>query len=308
MYKRIDAHLHIAEPAMIGTRDPAFGTVMLPGGCIRLEDGYLVPTMPSYMIDAGFTAEAVIALMDQCGVEKAVIQQSQFFDRTDAVCRAVRKYPERFRGAMMPDLRNERFVDRLAELRGRGLTSIKLEMNALTMLLPSFHFGLPVFDRLCAAAAELDLPVTIDPGPIGGASYQVEALGAAAARHPKLTMVICHLGFPRPAPDSDPVLRGRWREMISLGQRENVYFDLAAMPDFFDEEGWPFPTAQRLAREFLDLCGPDKLMWGSDVPGTLDHATYAQQIRMLEESGLFSDGEKRRIFRDTAEKVYFRAN
>lgn len=306
MPKRIDAHLHIATSAMLGVKDPFFGTVMRSGGEIVLENGFVVHTMPLYFTDANFSAEAVLAMMDECGVEKAVIQQGQFFDRTKAVCEAVRRYPGRFRGAMMPDLRDDDCADSLEGFMARGLTSVKFEMNALGMLLPSFHFGTPLFDRLCAACAALGLPITVDPGPIGCPTYQVEELGAAAARHPKLTMVICHLGFPRPEPDSDPAVRRRWRQMLDLGQRENVYFDLAAMPDFFDAEGWPFPTALRLAREFTDLCGPDKLMWGSDVPGTLDHATYAQQIRMVEESNLFTAEEKRKIFYDTAEKVYFR--
>lgn len=303
---RIDAHLHIATSAMVDVTDPVTGSVMRAGGDIVLENGFVVPTMPHYFTDANFSAEAILATMDQWGVEKAVIQQGQFLDRTQAVCEAVQKYPERFRGAMMPDFKDETIADRLEEFRRRGLTSVKIEMNALGMLVPSFHFGLPIFDRVCAASAALGLPVTIDTGPITGPAYRVEDLAAAASRHPKLTLVICHLGFPRPAPYGDPAVYRRWREMIALGQRENVYFDLAAMPDFFDPEGWPFPTALRLAREFIDLCGPDKLMWGSDVPGTLDHATYAQQIRMYEESGLFSEHELRLMFRDTAEKVYFR--
>lgn len=306
MNGRIDAHLHIATPAMIGVKDPVTGSVMRAGGDIVLENGFVVTTMPHYFVDANFSAEAVLAMMDQCGVEKAVIQQGQFLDRTQAVREAVRKYPERFRGAMMPDFRDENCADRLEAFCRQGLSSVKIEMNALGMLLPSFHFGLPVFDRVCAASAALGLPVTIDTGPITGPAYRVEDLAAAVSRHPKLTMVICHLGFPRPAPDSDPAVCRRWREMLALGKRENVYFDLAAMPDFFDAEGWPFPTALRYAREFIDLCGPDKLMWGSDAPGTLDHATYAQQIRMYEESGLFSGQELRYMFHDTAEKVYFR--
>ena len=306
MYERIDAHLHIATSEMIGAKDPVFGTVMGKCGRIVLESGLIVETMPHYFIDTSFPAEAVLAMMDQCGVSKAVIQQGQFFDRTEAVCEAVRNYPDRFRGAMMPNLRDEHCADTLERFVARGLSSLKIEMNALGMMLPSFHFGLPLFDRLCAACASLGLPIAIDTGPITGPAYRVEDLDRLAARYPKLTLVICHLGFPRPEPGSDPAVRKRWLEMLSLGRHENVYFDLAAMPDFFDAEGWPFPTALRYVREFIELCGPDKIMWGSDVPGSLDHATYAQQIRMYEESGVFSERELRMIFHDTAEKIYFR--
>ena len=306
MYERIDAHLHISSPAMLDVTDPVTGSVMRRSGCIELPDGFIVTTMPFYFVDAGFTAEMIVAAMDQCGVARAVIQQGQFIDRTRFVLEALRQYPDRFRGAMLPDLRDEAAcVASLERFRAQGLGSVKLEMNALGKLKPDFHFGLPIFDRLCAACAELGLPVTIDPGPIVGPAYRVEDLAAAADRHPKLKLVICHLGFPRPAPDSDPALRKRWREMIALGQRDNIYFDCAAMPDFFDQEGWPFPTALRMAREYMDLCGPGKLIWGSDLPGSMDHATYPQMIRMYEESGLFSEDELRMLFHDTAEKVYF---
>ena len=98
-------------------------------------------------------------------------------------------------------------------------------------------------------------------------------------------------------------IRARWREMISLGQRENVYFDLAAMPDFFDEEGWPFPTALELFRQVKETVGIEKLVWGSDIPSTLCRATYPQMIEMFRRTGL-SDAELDRLFYTNALAAY----
>ena len=91
--------------------------------------------------------------------------------------------------------------------------------------------------------------------------------------------------------------------MAAIAELENCWLDVSAMPDFFDEEGWPFPTALSLFREVVSHVGIAKLLWGSDVPGTLNRATYPQMINMWKRAGL-SEADLSKLLGENALSVY----
>jgi predicted TIM-barrel fold metal-dependent hydrolase len=74
--------------------------------------------------------------------------------------------------------------------------------------------------------------------------------------------------------------------MVSAASLPNCWLDVSAMPDFFDKEGWPYPSALELLRLAAASVGPEKLLWGSDIPSTLCRATYPQMIEMFRRAGL----------------------
>ena len=58
----------------------------------------------------------------------------------------------------------------------------------------------------------------------------------------------------------------------------------------------------------MDEFGPRKVIWGTDVPGTLCDATYRQQIEMYERSLLFKEEEKDLLFYENAIAAYGHRN
>ena len=122
--------------------------------------------------------------------------------------------------------------------------------------------------------AERDgLVVTLDLGKIGSRAYQTDAVAALAERHPNLTFVIAHLAQPPIGKGEvdDAELEDKWREQILLGRRQNVYFDLSALPAYsrdFDE--YPYVAAQIYIKRAVDLIGAEKIMWGTDVARLVD--------------------------------------
>ena len=91
--------------------------------------------------------------------------------------------------------------------------------------------------------------------------------------------------------------------MADLAKLPNCWLDVSAMPDFFGEEGWPYPTALELLRRVRDRVGVRKLIWGSDIPGTLCSAAYPQMMEMFRRSDL-SPAELEALFCRNAPEAY----
>ena len=71
-----------------------------------------------------------------------------------------------------------------------------------------------------------------------------------------------------------------WLEPIDLGHLPNVWFDSSALPAYLPDEDWPYPSAERYLRLAIERIGPDKVMWGSDAPGLLLHASYPRLVEL----------------------------
>lgn len=307
MRKLIDAHVHITPASQLNRVDPRFKVKKEAYGKFLFANGNSFQFMPCYMQNSQFTDDTLIHMMDFYGVERAVILQSMSLQINAEVAAAVLKYPDRLVGAMVVEPKED-CLDTLEFWHSKGLKVMKFEMSdglgfATDCAYPGMKFDEPRMKELFDLAEKHNMTVTIDTGPIGGRGYQLEEIGRSAAHHPKLRFVICHLGFPRPL-DTE-AHRARWRQMIELAKAENVWLDVAAMPDFFEEEGYPFKTATELMQRAKEVCGAEKLIWGTDITGTLNRATYPQMIRMYEECEFLSETEKDMLFYSNARDAYF---
>ena len=124
-------------------------------------------------------------------------------------------------------------------------------------------------------------------------------------RHPSLNVVIAHLAQPPIADPDDERLNALWRDQLSLGKHPNVSFDLAALPAYFQKDGFPFEIPQRFVREARELVGAESMMWGTDVPGLLGVAMYKQLREWIEKHcDFFTPHELPGVMGETAQRVY----
>ncbi len=302
----VDAHAHVFPRGFAGRCDERSGTEVLRRGQVCKFDGEVVSIMPERFEDTGYPAEELLHVMDECGVSQAVLLANSIADLGENE-RAVKEYPGRFAAAMTisqgPEARAE-----LREKHRRGLTVIKFEMSeglgyTNPGWYPDFRLDSPDMAPVYALAGALGVTVAVDPGPVGGKTYQTEALEAVTAAFPRTRFVICHLGFPD-VPMTDPARREAWRRMASLAKRRNVWFDFAALTDFCRSEAPAFPTPPRLVRAFADEFGAEKLLWGTDAPGSLRAADYARLLSLYGESPLFTSSEKALLLGENARQAY----
>jgi hypothetical protein len=67
-------------------------------------------------------------------------------------------------------------------------------------------------------------------------------------------------------------------KQLTLGRLPNVWFDTASLIAYYAEEGYPWPGAGAVMDKALEYVGAAKVLWGTDVPGALLSATYAQNL------------------------------
>ncbi len=280
----IDAHAHIMTAVNGMTASGPTGS--LSWGVVRWGDE-TVRLMPPFNEETSFPAEALLAQMDWAGVERAVLLQGPFYGEANAyVASAVEHYPDRFVGAFAPDPHapDVRQVYKQC-VEDYGLRILKFELTeptGLTGLYPDLRLNAPEHGWIFEAAERDGLVVTLDLGKIGSRAYQTEAVAALAERHPNLTFVIAHLAQPPIGENNNAELDDKWREQILLGRRQNVFFDLSALPAYapdFDE--YPYVAARMYIKRAVDLISAEKIMWGTDVPGLLTSGSYRQLLNYV---------------------------
>ena len=116
-----------------------------------------------------------------------------------------------------------------------------------------------------------------------------------ARQYPGLRIAIGHFGM---------VTRPGWQEQIRLARLPNVSVESGGITWLFNSEFYPYPSAVRAVLEARDICGMEKLMWGSDYPRTMTAITYRMSWDFILRSPLLTEAEQRMFLHDNAERFY----
>lgn len=300
--KIIDAHAHIVQ-YIAGTG--AQGELRACGGGRAVyATGESFQMIPEEIGEYDAAPEAVLKVMDAHGVEKAVLLQGNYFGFQNLYTYdAVQKYPDRFAGAATYDpfcVQAEQIKAHLFdELHFKILKFEVSNGSGLMSCHPAVDLDGEVMHQVYRHAAEHGLTFVIDIGRPRNNCWQVDALQRAIVRYPQMNFVICHLLAPQLG---DGELLKRSLEKLAL---PNVWFDLAALCLNTKPEAFPYPAAREYVKYAVDIVGADRLMWGSDMPSAMTRDTYQHFIDFVAESPLLSEADKKKIFYDNAQRVYF---
>ncbi|MGN1122889.1 MAG: amidohydrolase family protein, partial [Eubacterium sp.] len=114
-------------------------------------------------------------------------------------------------------------------------------------------------------------------------------------QYPDLKIAIGHFGM---------VTRKGWEEQIKLAQNKNVMIESGGITWLFNSEFYPYPSAVKAIKKAIDICGIDKLMWGSDYPRTMVEITYKMSFDFILKSNELTDLEKQAFLFENAKKFY----
>ncbi len=273
----IDAHVHLWERQQ--GRVNGLPVYDLGGG--RSQFGAEVRQMlPPYMTDGVNSAERLLSNMDFAQVAGAVVTQEYIDGNQDDYLRRVRQaYPLRFRVTAL-------YEEKPLPENLSGFDGIKICGGRLKDLDLTRHAA--VFER-----ADRDgLFVAID---MADGDVQCVSLREMAEQFPQLRIAVGHFGM---------VMVPGWREQIRLARLPNVSIESGGITWLFNSEFYPYPSAVKAILEARDLCGMDKLMWGSDYPRTMTAITYRMSWDFIAKSPLLSEEEKNQFFHANAEAFY----
>ncbi|WP_339850139.1 amidohydrolase family protein [uncultured Nisaea sp.] len=218
-----------------------------------------LPSNMAHWQITSFSAAEAIAMMDEAGVDAAVIHPPSWDPgATDLAMAATRSYPGRFAIIGAVDLgQPEQSRTAMETWRGQtgmlGLRCMFLEGEDRRRL----HAG--ELDWFWAAAERFGIPVTTL------ATGSLDLLGDVADRHPGLRLTIDHLGgMGGNTTLKDAAAMTHMPALLKLANLPNVAVKATGAPGY-TAEAYPFPAMQTYLRQIFDAFGPDRMFWGTDI-------------------------------------------
>ena len=272
----VDAHTHLwlRQNGRIGGRP----VVSLQNG--RSDVGGEIRQMaPPYMTNGENTAEMLLSNMDYAGVSAAVVTQEILDGNQNAYLKAAKR--------LAPDrLKICSYYEDGLQPETEGFDGIKI--CACKLADPDLTHHAHVFEA--AQKNGLFLAVELADG-----DAQTGAMLEMIRQFPDVRIAIGHFGM---------VTRPGWEAQIKLAREKNVYVESGGITWLFHKEFYPYAGAVRAIRAAAELCGMEKLMWGSDYPRTMAEITYKMSFDFVLKSDELTPEEKTRFLGGTAAAFY----
>jgi len=233
-----------------------------------------------------FTAEEAIALMDEGGVDAAVIHPPSWDPGSVGMAfAAVRNYPGRFAIMGSVPLDQPQSRARIARWRDQpgmlGLRYTFLRDPARQWL----HDG--TLDWLWAEAEAAGIPIA------ALATDSLAELGRIAERHPGLRVTIDHLGGRGGTTTlKDEAAMTHMPDLLALAKFPNVAVKATGAPGY-SSEAYPFPAMQLYLRQIYDAFGPRRMFWGTDISKM--PCSWRQCVTMFTEELSWLGGPDKRL-------------
>lgn len=274
-YMIIDAHVHLwdSQNGNVNGR-PVFGI----GNGKSNFGGEIRQMTPPYLLNTENPVECLIANMDYAQVNGAVVTQEYIDGNQDEYLkRAKEKYLDRIKICSLyeenDDFQLECF-DGIKICAGRLLEPLEATIKVFKQAQAQNRF------------------VSID---LAEGSRQVSVMREIIEECPEVRIAIGHFGM---------VTREGWEQQIKLARYKNVYIESGGITWLFHKEFYPYPSAVEAILRAKDICGMEKLMWGSDYPRTMTAITYRMALDFVEKSKRLSEEDKRMFLGENAQKFY----
>lgn len=221
------------------------------------------------------TIEGLTAMMDEAGVTGSIlVPPSWEGDRNDYSLEAAQRFPNRF--AVMG-----RFPINKPEERPK-LETWRDQKGMLGVRLSLHHewdrswMQDGTADWFWPAAERLGIPVMLY------APFTHKEVGEVAARHPRLRLIMDHLGTHISQKDS--AIQAPVESMASVAKHPNIYVKLTLVP-VFSTAPYPYKNIQPQIRRLVEAFGPKRCFWGTDASAMLERTTcgYGQYVKLFTE-------------------------
>jgi predicted TIM-barrel fold metal-dependent hydrolase len=136
-------------------------------------------------------------------------------------------------------------------------------------------------DWFWPAAEALNIPVMVH------APERLEQISAIAVRHPRLRLIIDHMGFARETVDENADAGAE--RVVALARHPNVSVKVSALP-CYSTAPYPFRNLHAPLKRIIEGFGVRRSYWGSDVSRMLSRCTYKQAVTMFTEELDFLSG------------------
>jgi len=245
-----------------------------------------IPTTVAHRQVKSFTAPEAIAMMDEAGVDAAIIHLAPWDPNCHLMAAdAIEEYPGRFAMQGELPLTDPQSKGRVAKVFDQpgilGLRFILLNDPERKWLRNGD------IDWLWPAAEEAGVPITVL------ATDSLDVIGGIAERHPALRLTIDHLGGRGGMTTlKDHEAMVHIPDLLALARYPNVAVKATGAPGY-SAEPYPFPIMQTYLHQIFDAFGPQRMFWGTDI--TKMQCSWKDCITMFTEELPWLSGDDTRL-------------
>ncbi len=244
---------------------------------VWLPEGPDRPWMPGRTahLPEPLTYQKFAAMMDDAGVTAAIlVPPSWEGERVDYSLEAAQKYPDRFAVMGRFPINQPEERERLETWRDqKGMLGVRLTLHHEW---DRAWMSDGTADWFWPAAERLGIPVMLN------APYTHKEIGEVAARHPRLRIILDHLGAR--TTQKDDALRPQVESTAQLAEHPNIHVKLTLVP-VFSTAPYPYKNIQPSIHRLLEAYGPRRCFWGTDASAMLQRTScsYAQCVELFTE-------------------------
>jgi predicted TIM-barrel fold metal-dependent hydrolase len=214
------------------------------------------PTNANHRQVETYSADDLLAEMDEGGVHAAVIHPPASWDpdSNELAVEAARRHPDR-----LAILGNFPLDDPASRGRVDGWKQRPGMLGLRFALLQPHQRTWPTdgtMDWLWPAAERAGLPIALL------AATYLPTVGQIAERHPRLKLIIDHLG--RPSGTKDDAAWANLPEMLALAKHPNIAIKATGAPSY-SSAPYPYRNIHDHLRRIHDAFGPARMFWGTDI-------------------------------------------
>jgi predicted TIM-barrel fold metal-dependent hydrolase len=239
------------------------------------------PTNPAHRQVPVFSADELLTEMDAADVDAAVLHPPGWDPNgNELAIEAARAHPDRL--AILGHFPLDRPESR-ALIEGwksrPGMLGLRF---ALLQPHQRAWWTDGTMDWLWPAAEAADIPVALAAGDF------LPIVGRVAERHPRLKLIIDHLG--RAGSTRDGAAFANLPELLALATYPNVAVKATGAPSY-SREPYPFRDIHPYLRQLYDAFGAERMFWGTDI--TRMPCSWRQCVTLFtEELPWLSDRDK----------------
>lgn len=238
------------------------------------------------------SAEMLLGLMKQHGVERTVIIQVIHYRWDNSyLADVLKQYPTQFHGVARVNPEDPAAPDHLSKLveqqRFRGV-----RLSPAGSAAGDWING-PLMPPLWKRCEQLKVPMTL----LAPASRMPDA-AKLIEKYPGLTVVIDHMA------DSPIDQPAELEKLIALKRFPKVFVKISHTWSLSKQQ-YPWADTHAQVKRLYDAFGPRRIMWGTDWPVSVRHATYAQTLSVVrDEMKFLNEDDKSWILSKTVERVW----
>lgn len=232
-----------------------------PGGRERSRQHGIGPLIP----------EQVLALMDEAGVDRAVLVPPTFSGGHNDVClNAARTYPDRFAVVGHVAADDPEIAEVLTGWRRQaGMLGIRLTLSRGAA---QGWIASGVLDEFWQVAESEQIPLYVLPPGL------FDQLGKVATTHPELRIIVDHLGIR--TGEQDIAILPSIEALLPLSDYPNIAVKASCLPAYVSEE-YPYRGMQQIVKRVVAAFGAERVFWGSDM--TRLRCPYRDVVRLFTE-------------------------